>query len=127
MPIHLGKLIKKEAMRQKYSQSKFGEKINTTKQNVSDIYKRSSIDTALLLTISKALSYDFFAVYYNEEPLKSMKEKELAQYKEEIEELRKTLAIKEDKIRDLERVTSSNEMLINVLKEERKEYKKGKK
>jgi len=37
--------------------------INTSKQNIYGIYKRESIDTALLQKLSKALNFDFFTYY----------------------------------------------------------------
>lgn len=39
------------------------KKINTTKQNVYTIFKRQSIDTALLQKISEVLNFDFFKLY----------------------------------------------------------------
>jgi hypothetical protein len=38
--------------------------INRTRQTVSDIYKRKTIDTDLLVNISAALSFDFLSLYY---------------------------------------------------------------
>ncbi|MCX6310229.1 MAG: hypothetical protein NT084_01155 [Bacteroidetes bacterium] len=38
-------------------------KIKTSKQNIYGIYTRSSIDTALLQKLGKALDFDFFSLY----------------------------------------------------------------
>ena len=125
MPIHIGELIRSRAEEKKLSQEELGKKISRTKQNVGDIFKRQSIDTELLLAISSALEFDFFDVYYAEEPLKSMREKELEPYRKEIEELKKELAFKAQRIQDLEKIIDSNELAIEVLKEEQKKYRKG--
>jgi transcriptional regulator with XRE-family HTH domain len=124
MPIHIGDLIKTEAEKQKVSQEALGQLISRSKQNVNDIYKRQSIDTELLFAISRALQFDFFEVYYSEEPLKSMREIALAGYQKELEELRKLLERKEERIKDLEETVSSNKKLIHLLEEERGKYKK---
>ena len=41
----------------------FARNINTDRNNVYDIYQRSSIDTELLVRISETLKYDFFHLY----------------------------------------------------------------
>lgn len=58
---HIGDLIKEEVDRQGLSASEFGKKIYCERGNVYKIYKRKSIDTALLGIISNALNHDFFA------------------------------------------------------------------
>lgn len=125
MPIHIGEIIKSKADEKNLAMEAVGKLINRTRQTVADIYKRQSIDTALLVDVSRALEFDFFELYYGEEPLKSMKEKELAPFKKEIEELKRELAYKEQRIQDLARTISSNELAIQVLKEEQKRYNKG--
>lgn len=44
----------------------FAEEIQLSKQNVYDLFKRSSIDTLTLWRISKALKFDFFKVFSDE-------------------------------------------------------------
>lgn len=119
MPIHIGQIIENRAKEKGLSLDEVGKLISKTRQTVADIYKRQSIDTELLLSISRALEFDFFEMYYSEEPLKSMREKELEPYKKEIEELKKLLAYKEQRIVDLERTADSDRKLISYLEEER--------
>lgn len=125
MPIHIGEIIKSKADEKNLVMEAVGKLINRTRQTVADIYKRQSIDTALLVDVSRALEFDFFELYYGEEPLKSMKEKELAPFKKEIEELKRELAYKEQRIQDLERAAESDKKLINILEEQNEKYKKG--
>ena len=63
MKIHIGKQIQRKCVERKIGTTEFAKNINTTKQNVYAIFKRESIDTSLLLKISKVLRYDFFKVY----------------------------------------------------------------
>jgi transcriptional regulator with XRE-family HTH domain len=127
MPIHIGEIIKAEAEKQKVSQESLGGMISRSKQNVGDIYKRQSIDTELLLAISKALTFDFFQFYYGEEPLKTIRQRELAGLQKELAESKASLERKQERISDLEETVSSNKKLIHLLEEERARYQKNSK
>jgi len=65
MKIHIGERIKQRAKELRIGPTELGKIINTSKQNVYGIFKRESIDTALLEKLGKALKYDFFALYIN--------------------------------------------------------------
>ena len=52
-----------ELIRQERTISWFAKKLCCDRTNVYSIFKRQSIDTELLLRISEALHYDFFALY----------------------------------------------------------------
>ena len=60
MEIHIGKLIKTKLDESDISVVRFAKAINTTRENAYGIFKRKSIDTELLLRISKVLNYNFF-------------------------------------------------------------------
>jgi len=61
--IHIGKIIEEEFYRQGRSVSWLANKLCCDRTNVYNIFKRESIDTALLVKISKALNYNFFDCY----------------------------------------------------------------
>lgn len=63
MSVHIGSKIKSSVTKKGMTVSEFGRRINKSRENVYSIYKRKSIDTALLLNISKVLEYDFFQYY----------------------------------------------------------------
>lgn len=65
MKIHIGEKIKQRSKELRIGPTELAGMINTSKQNVYGIFKRESIDTALLEKISKVLKYDFFALYIN--------------------------------------------------------------
>lgn len=125
MSIHIGQIIKEKVTEKRLSQEALGKMINTTKQNVGNIYKRRHIDTELLLKLCAVLEYNFFEVFYAEEPLKSMRKKETDLYSAEINRLKHTIQLKEERIKDLEEIMSSNKKVISYLEEEREKYKKG--
>lgn len=58
--IHIGNKIEEELRRQERSVAWFARKLYCNRQNVYDIFKRESIDTALLRRISGILAHDFF-------------------------------------------------------------------
>ncbi|MBA2561954.1 MAG: helix-turn-helix transcriptional regulator [Chitinophagaceae bacterium] len=61
--MHIGKIIKEQVHKKKWSVSEFAQKINTNRNNVYNIFTRQSIDTQLLFTISTVLEHDFFQYY----------------------------------------------------------------
>ncbi len=61
--IHIGKIIERVLREQGRSVSWFAKQIYCERTNVYSIFKRSSIDTDLLVRISNVLSYDFFEAY----------------------------------------------------------------
>lgn len=124
MPIHIGRLIQEQAEARKFSQQELGQRINRSKQNVGDIYKRQSIDSELLLRLSEVLEFDFFSAYYEGEPLQSMRKKEIEELANEIALLKNTLQQKEEMISNLKIALEANQKTITVLEEERVEYKR---
>jgi transcriptional regulator with XRE-family HTH domain len=124
MAIHIGQIIKEKATEQRLSQDAIGQRINTTKQNVGNIYKRSSIDTQLLLKLCAVFEFNFFELYFQEEPLKSMRNKELEKMQSEINSLQDALSQREQRIRDLEESINDKKKMISFLEEEREQYRK---
>lgn len=61
--INIGSKIKGIVTKKGMTVSEFGRRINKSRENVYSIFKRKSIDTALLTTISKILEHDFFQYY----------------------------------------------------------------
>lgn len=61
--IHIGNLIKEELRRQGRSVGWFAKELYCDRTNVYDIFKRQSLDTALLLRISQLLQHNFFQYY----------------------------------------------------------------
>ena len=59
----IGFLIKQELERQERTCSWFARKLCCDRSNVYKLFKRSTIDTELLVRISQILHYDFFEVY----------------------------------------------------------------
>lgn len=58
--IHIGKKIEEVVRLKRFPIVEFARKINTTRNNVYNIFSRDSIDTELLRKISTILEVDFF-------------------------------------------------------------------
>ncbi len=61
--IHIGKLIENELRRQERTVSWFARNLYCERANIYHIFKRQSLDTELLMRISRLLNYDFFSHY----------------------------------------------------------------
>ncbi|MCL1969842.1 MAG: hypothetical protein FWF65_09920 [Bacteroidetes bacterium] len=68
--IRIGNIIEEKLIERSMTKTEFAKKINRSRSDVNDILKRKSIDTNLLIEISKTLEYDFIrSIYYGEQPL----------------------------------------------------------
>ena len=61
--IHIGHLIEEQLKRDERSVSWLARQIPCTRNHVYKIFRKSSIDCALLLRISKAMQFNFFQYY----------------------------------------------------------------
>lgn len=79
MSIHIGELIEAEVKHRRLTYKEFGALIHRNEKTIPDIYDRPSMSIDLLISISEALKTDFLNVYYTEEPLKSLRNDQVAQ------------------------------------------------
>jgi phosphorylcholine metabolism protein LicD len=61
--VHIGTIVKEKFDDSKMSIEIFADAIHRQRNSVYDIFKRKSIDTELLIKISKTLNYNFFLEY----------------------------------------------------------------
>lgn len=111
MSVHIGEKIKQRAKQLRIGPTELGKLINTSKQNITGIYKRKSIDTTLLRELSKALDFNFFQYYsggafsvvaeseavYNHDKDKAIKKlsQEVDSLKKQVDQLKKLTVDKE--------------------------------
>jgi len=117
MPMDIGEIIKKEIKNHGLNYKAFGQLINRHEKTVQSILKRKTIDTDLLLNISKALNHDFFKYFYDEPPLKQFKESELHMINAELINLKSELKAKEEFIITTDKYVKSQEEIVKLLKE----------
>lgn len=85
--IHIGKIIQREVELRRLTHKEFGALINKNEKTVPDIYARASMSIDLLITISEALNKDFLNIFYNEEPLKKLRNDEIAKLNLQIQNI----------------------------------------
>ncbi|MGV3632269.1 MAG: helix-turn-helix domain-containing protein [Bacteroidota bacterium] len=61
--LHIGEAIKDIFESKGMTISEFSRRLNNSRENVYSIFKRKSIDTALLYKISMVLDYNFFELF----------------------------------------------------------------
>ena len=110
MELHIGQIIKQRVEELGITKAEFSRRINTSSQNIYGIFKRKSIDTALLIKISKTLNHNFFK-YFTSSVVKISEKndtlnsnitridlsKELSELKNKLQEAKKEILLK-DKI-----------------------------
>ena len=62
----IGQLIKTQLKERGMTVSHLARTLSCERSNLYRIFEKDSIDTRLLLNISRALDYDFFQLYSNE-------------------------------------------------------------
>lgn len=62
----IGQLIKARLMERGMTVSHLARLLSCERSNLYRLFEKDSIDTRLLLRISRALDYDFFQLYSNE-------------------------------------------------------------
>ena len=112
--VAIGKLIQKRLKERGMSNAEFARRINTHVRNVYDIFRRKSIDTDLLATISKALEYDFFGYYHLPPPEKGftanepknlyVANAEIKRLLKKIEEQEREIELLQERLKDKERI-----------------------
>ena len=60
--LHIGNLIKAEMKRQERTPVWLARKLHCRRQNIYYIYEQKSLNTELIIRISKALKVDFFKI-----------------------------------------------------------------
>lgn len=72
--LHIGHLIQAQLKADKRSVGWLAREIGCTRNNVYKIFNKASLDSDLILRVSKAMQFNFFR-YYTEEVAKNMKER----------------------------------------------------
>ena len=125
MIIHIGKKLEEVAKQQGMGATELGKKLNTTRENIYNIYLRETIDTPLLLLCCKILNHDFFQYFYEEEPLVGFRKQQELERQVIIDQLKDNLS-KSDYLTDVQKelIETQRKNLQNLyllLKEREKE------
>jgi hypothetical protein len=84
---HIGKIIQRHVQDLRLSYKDFGALIHKNEKTVPNIFERSTMSIDLLITISAALKIDLLKVYYDEEPMKSLRDDQVSQLEDQLQKL----------------------------------------
>jgi hypothetical protein len=128
--IHIGEMIQGEVERQRLTQKAFGALINKHEKTVPDIYDRATMSIDLLIAISAALNKDFIKFFYEEEPMKRLRNDEVERLKLQMEKLNLQIQKVTDENKLLQRelalvqnLTESQKETLSFAKEQIEAYK----
>jgi uncharacterized protein YlxW (UPF0749 family) len=123
MAIHIGELIKAEVELKRFTHKEFGTLINKNEKTVPDIFDRASMSVDLLITISAALRKDFLKVFYTEEPMKSLRDDEIAKLNSQIQNISAENKRLQRELALIQNLAEAQKETISFAKEQIGEYK----
>jgi regulator of replication initiation timing len=123
MPVHIGKLIQAEVENKRLTYREFGALINKNEKTVPNIYDRATMSIDLLVTISEALQKDFLSVYYEEEPMKSLRVDEIVKLNNQLQKLIEENKQLQRELALTQSLSESQKETITFAKEQIDEYK----
>ncbi len=128
MAVHIGEiihnLIKEHGLKVKF----VADYVSVSESTLYDIYKRSSIDVDKLIKFSQLFNKNLFLYYLEEEPIKSMFDKQVQILQQTVVELTNELEIKNESMKHLSDLIETQKKVIALheSKEENYKTKKGK-
>jgi hypothetical protein len=121
--VHIGKLIQAEVENKGFTYREFGALINKSEKTVPNIYSRSTLSIDLLIIISGALKIDFFKVYYEEEPMKSLRLDQITKMNVEAEQINEENKHMQRELTLIQNLAESQKETISLAKDQLEEYK----
>lgn len=112
MTVNIGEIIHELVKERGIKAKVVAEYINVSESTLFGIYKRESVDIDKLILLSKLLNKNLFLYYLNEEPLKSMFDKDRLKLQNRVLELEFEVSTKDDKIKDLTHIVETQKKVI---------------
>lgn len=128
MAVHIGEiihnLIKDRGLKVKF----VADFVNVSESTLYDIYKRPSIDVDKLIKFSQLFNKNLFLYYLEEEPIKSMFDKQVLTLQQAVDDLTNELEIKNSHMKHLSDLIETQKKVIALheSKEEHNKTRKGK-
>lgn len=98
MKVEIGQKVREVFDRSDMTLTDFADKLGTVRQNVYRIFKKTHVDTGLLVKISHVLNHNFFQYYMPQARAEQHEyEQQLLLARKEIDYLRKIIRLMEEK------------------------------
>jgi hypothetical protein len=125
VPIHIGDIIQEEVKFRKLTQKEFGALIHKHEKTVPDIYARATMSIDLLIAISGALKKDFISVFFKEEPMKSLRDDEIAKLNLQLQKITEENKLLQRELTLTQNLVESQKETISFAKEQIEQSKRG--
>lgn len=112
MAVHIGEVIREKVKNKGLKADYVAKFISSSESNLFNIYRRKSIDIDKLIRFSQLLDENLFLYYLNEEPIKSMFDKQVGLLQERVLNLENELKTKDEKLEDLNRIIGAQNKVI---------------
>jgi len=116
MDIHIGEKIKKVVSESPLTNKQITDLLNKSENILYDLYKRQTTDAGLLLKLPVILHHNFLQYYLEDEEMQALIKTEVDKFKEEIEELKKIILVKDERIENLEHLNRIQKDIIEAYK-----------
>jgi len=114
MGVHIGQIIH-SLVKERGLKAKFvADSANVSESTLYDIYKRSSIDVDKLIKFSQLFNTNLFLYYLEEEPIKSMFDKQVKILHQTVTELTNELESKNENIKHLTELIETQKKVISL-------------
>ena len=114
----IGDIIREQVKNSPLSNKEITDRLNRSENILYTLYKKTSIDTDTLLSLSEIFNFDFFAFFYNDPILKKFITKDIELLIKDRDELQIELSRKNDIISDLQTSNVTKTEIISDLKDQ---------
>lgn len=126
MAVHIGEiihgLVKEKGLKVKF----VADFVNVSESTLYDIYKRASIDVDKLIKFSQLFNNNLFLHYLEEEPIKSMFDKQVLVLQQTVVEINNELESKNENLKHLMDLIETQKKVIALHEANERNEKRGK-
>jgi hypothetical protein len=127
MTIHIGKIIESIIEKKELTHSRVGKGINRSNKTVPSYFDKETLSIDLLIAFSETLNEDLLKLYYEEEPMKSLRNDEVTKIKEELQRQIERNERLENELKLTREANEAHKGQIALLNQQIEQYRSGNK
>jgi hypothetical protein len=117
---HIGEFLRKYFREHKITDQQIADHLSITKSAVEKIFHQEDIYVSRLILLSELAKTDFFNYYYNQQPLKGIRNSNIKKLEDDIIGLKKTVDRLTEHAKNLEHMNEVQQKVISSLKSKKK-------
>jgi hypothetical protein len=125
MSIHIGSIIASIIEKKQLSHSKVGKGISKSNKTVPSYFDKKTIQIDLLIAFCETLNEDLLKLYYDEEPMKSLRNDEVTRLKAELQRQLEKIERLENDLKLTQDTNEARKGQIALLNQQLEQYKTG--